>query len=194
MYIWSGVNVDNMLTTIKEASMRAEDELGFVHSNFTLPLHISLKMPFFVDDERSGEIIDSLIELYGTFKPFFIGVKGIENLGNIVWIRMEESKELDLICYSINGMLSEKYGVPIQPYDCDHQFHTTLFMDDDAEKIGAAYEAVKDAFLSDRLVIYKLVIGVSETGELGTFKVLKTVGLLNEPRRFIQQEMAGKKG
>ena len=53
MYIWTGADVDSQLGEIKELTKRAEGELGFVHSNFTLPLHVSLKMSFYVDDKTN---------------------------------------------------------------------------------------------------------------------------------------------
>ncbi len=180
MFIWVGADVDSQLGEIKELTKKVEDEIGFDHSNFTLPLHISLKMSFPVDNKISGEVIDFLLELYKTFKPFYVRIKGIEYLGNIAWIRMCESEELNSINDKLNTKLSEKYGIGIHPYDCDYQFHTTLFMDDDAERVGAAYEAVKCAPLPEKLLINKLVVGTSETGELGSYKVVKSIELKDQ--------------
>ena len=177
MYIWVGADVDGQLSEIKEIARKAEGEIGPSHSNFTLPLHISLKMSFCVDDDVSGEVIDTLTELYFSFRRFNVTVKGIEHFGNIVWIRMGESEELNLIHDRLNGMLSEKYGVGLHPYDCDYMFHTTLFMDDDEEKVGAAYLRVKDAPLPEKLTIDKLVIGTSQSGDLGTYKVIRSCEL-----------------
>ena len=177
MYIWVGADVDGQISIIKEITRKAEGEIGFAHSNFTLPLHISLKMSFRVDDEVSGEVTDSIAKLFNSFGRFEVTVKGIEHFGNIVWIRMGESEELNLIHDRLNGMLSEKYGVGLHPYDCDYMFHTTLFMDDDEEKVGAAYLRVKDAPLPEKLTIDKLVIGTSQSGGLGTYKVIKTYEL-----------------
>ncbi len=177
MYIWVGADVDGQLSKIKEITRKTEDEIGFAHSNFTLPLHISLKMSFCVDDDISGAAIDSIAELYDSFGRFEVTVKGIEHFGNIVWIRMCESEELNLIHDRLNGMLSEKYGVGLHPYDCDYMFHTTLFMDDDGQKVGAAYFRVKDAPLPEKLTIDKLVIGTSQSGDLGTYKVIRSCEL-----------------
>ena len=48
-------------------------------------------------------------------------------------------------------------------------------MDDDAEKINAAHAILGNVHLPDTLVADTFVIGTSETGENGTYKVYKTV-------------------
>ena len=44
MYIWVGIKVEDQLKMVKAQAQRIENEIGFDHSNFTLPLHISLKI------------------------------------------------------------------------------------------------------------------------------------------------------
>ena len=64
-------------------------------------------------------------------------------------------------------------------HDCDNHylFHTTLFMCEDKEQSGAAFEAVKKAPLPKKLRIDRLVIGTSPDGTVGTYQVIKTVCL-----------------
>ena len=66
-------------------------------------------------------------------------------------------------------------GGPRHEYDLDFMFHTTLFMDDDTEKVAKAYEKVKDISVPDKLVASRFVIGTSESGDLGTYKIHKTI-------------------
>ena len=107
--------------------------------------------------------------------PFKIDIKGIEKHENIMWIRMYSNDELEELATSLNMMLKEKYGIPLHEYDLDFIFHTTLFMDDDAEKINAAHHLLGDLVLPEILIANRFVIGTSNTGENGTYRIFKTI-------------------
>ena len=66
--------------------------------------------------------------------------------------------------------------IPLHEYDLDFIVHTTLFMDDDKEKINIARQLLGDLNLPETLVANTFVIGTSETGENGTYRVFKTIG------------------
>ena len=74
-------------------------------------------------------------------------------------------------------MLFEKYGVGLHEYDCDYKFHTTLFMENNEEKIRSAYETVKNVYLPEKISVNKLLIGVSESGKLGSYRVFREVNI-----------------
>ena len=88
---------------------------------------------------------------------------------------MYSNEEIETLATKLNMMLREKYGVPLHEYDLDFIFHTTLFMDDDAEKINAAHNLLGNVYLPETLIANTFVIGKSETGENGTYMVYKTV-------------------
>ena len=48
-------------------------------------------------------------------------------------------------------------------------------MDDDPEKINAAHSLLGNVHLPDSLIANTFVIGNSETGENGTYRIYKTV-------------------
>jgi hypothetical protein len=48
-------------------------------------------------------------------------------------------------------------------------------MDDDAQKINAAHSLLGDVYLPERPVANTFVIGNSETGKNGTYRVYKTI-------------------
>lgn len=175
MYIWIGINVDGQLCDVKEKALEIDRNLCFKNSCFTLPLHISLKISFPVDDSRFQAVIGDIVEYYQSLKPFQIAIKGLEKDKNILWIRMVNNKEIDQIHDGLNEMLLEKYGVGLHEYDLDYKFHTTLFMDDDEEKISKAYELIKDIELPHSLIIDSFLIGTSKSGALGTYSVFKEI-------------------
>lgn len=175
MYIWVGIDVDSQLWDIKHTAYSAEKEIGFKNSNFTLPLHISLKISFPVDDGIYLDVVQALTEYFKTLSPFEICVKGIENETSIVWIRMSHNETLNKIHDKLNSMLLDSYGVGLHEYDGDYKFHTTLFMEDNNEKTDIAYDKVKNIKIPEKLIANKFVIGISDTGALGTYRVFRTV-------------------
>ena len=177
MYIWVGADVDSQLGEIKELTKKTENALRIAQSTLSLPLHISLKISFCVDDRIVGEVIDSVSEIYDTVKPFQVRTKKIEHRGKLVWIRMKKSAKLDSIHNRLDKMLNERHGVELHDFDNHYLFHTTLFMCEDKEQSGAAFEAVKKAPLPKKLRIDRLVIGTSPDGTVGTYQVIKTVCL-----------------
>ena len=178
MYIWIGINVDQELQSIKPLIKATEDEIGFEHSVFTLPFHVSLKISFPTAPDTAESIISDILNIYKSVKPFTLKVRGIENEGNICWIRMVENKEIIGLSTRLNLFLEEKYGIPLHEYDLDFKFHTTLFMSDEGERVKKAYDKVKDAPVPASLSVSKLIIGKSDSGDLGSYRVTHEVELL----------------
>ncbi len=175
MYIWLGIDVDSQLKEIKEEAKKIEKEIGFMHSNFTLPLHISLKISFDINDNLTDQLITDISNFFNTIKPFDIQVEGIEHDNTITWIRMKNNKYLNLIHDELNKFLLEKYCVPLHEYDLDYKFHTTLFMDEDSSRVKKAYDSVKEINVPLKLMANKFLIGKSKEGKLGTYKVFKEI-------------------
>ena len=175
MFIWVGINVEEQLKETRMAVDGVFERIDISNVTCQLPLHISLKISFEIKNEVFDSVLNDIIDIYNAQKPFEIKVKGIEKHENIMWIRMYSNEDLEALATSLNVMLRDKYGVPLHEYDLDFIFHTTLFMDDDAEKINAAHNLLGDLKLPQTLTANTFVIGKSETGENGTYMVYKTV-------------------
>ncbi len=175
MYIWIGINVDGQMPSLKEKALLADRELGFKNSCFTLPQHISLKISFDVAPQKVDNVIADILSYYEKIEPFYIKPDKIQNCQNICWILHRSCPEIERISLDLNNMLQARYGVPLHEYDLDFLFHTSLFMDDDFTKVAAAYERVKDTPLPEKLKANRFVIGASESGALGTFKIIHEV-------------------
>jgi 2'-5' RNA ligase len=175
MFVWVGINVEEQLKETRMAVDGVFERIDISNVTCQLPLHISLKISFEIKNEVFDSVLNDIIDIYNAQKPFEIKVKGIEKHENIMWIRMYSNEDLEVLATSLNVMLRDKYGVPLHEYDLDFIFHTTLFMDDDAEKINAAHNLLGDLPLPKTLTANTFVIGKSETGENGTYMVYKTV-------------------
>ena len=170
MYIWTGIDVDDQLQAVKDTIKSAGDNLGYTNIYSSLPYHISLKMPFCIEDDKVSDIVKSILELYENTDEIKVSVRGIEKESGIVWIKMFENSILSSLCDELNEMLNAEYDVEIQEYDVDHEFHITLFIDDDERFIGQAFDLVKNADIPHELFLNNFVVGISETGEAGTYK------------------------
>lgn len=175
MYIWIGINVDGQLESLKKKALEADRKIGFEHSCFTLPQHISLKISFDVSADIYDCVISDILDYYKGIEPFYIKTDRIENCQNICWVLHHSCPEIEKIALDLNSMLRDKYGVPLHEYDLDFLFHTSLFMDDDFSKVTAAYEQIKDEPLPEQLLANCFVIGTSNSGALGTYKVIHEI-------------------
>ena len=175
MFVWVGINVEEQLKEMRSAVDGVFERIDISNVTCQLPLHISLKISFEIENSLFDSVLEDITRVYEACEPFEVAVKGIEKHENIEWIRMHSNEKIEALATELNAMLLEKYGIPLHEYDLDFIFHTTLFMDDDAEKINAAHRLLGDVYLPERLVANTFVIGNSETGKNGTYRVYKTI-------------------
>ena len=175
MYIWVGINVEEQLKEVRSAVDGVFEKIDISNVTCQLPLHISLKISFEIENSLFENVLNDIIAVYNEQEPFEIKVKGIEKHENIEWIRMYSNEKIEALATSLNMMLRDKYGISLHKYDLDFIFHTTLFMDDNVEKINAAHRLLGDVALPQSLIANTFVIGTSETGKNGTYRVYRTV-------------------
>ena len=175
MYIWVGINVEEQLKEVRGAVDGVFEKIDISNVTCQLPLHISLKISFEIENSLFKNVLNDIIAVYNAQGSFEIKVKGIEKHENIEWIRMYSNEKLEALATMLNMMLKDKYGIPLHEYDLDFIFHTTLFMDDDAEKINTAHSLLGDVYLPEVLIANTFVIGTSEMGKNGTYRIYKTI-------------------
>lgn len=175
MFIWIGIDVGDAFADIRKRAVEIEKSLGCEYSCYNLPMHISLKMPFEVQESQFEEIEKSILRFFENQKPLQLSLPRLENVGNIVWVRYEQNERLCSIKDELNVMLGEKYGVGMHEYDSDYLFHTTVFMFDEKDKNDEAFGRLGVVELPKKVVLDKFVVGSSPNGKLGTFTVRKEV-------------------
>ena len=175
MFVWVGINVEDQLKEVRMAVDSVFEKIDISNVTCQLPLHISLKISFEIENELFESVLTDILDVYNNQKSFEIKIKGIEKHENIEWIRMYSNEQLEALATSLNMMLKDKYGIPLHEYDLDFIFHTTLFMDDDADKINAANALLGNVCLPQTLEANAFVIGTSETGKNGTYSIYKII-------------------
>ncbi len=80
MYIFLGIDVDNQFSEIKNKAKLIDKSIGFQNSCFTLPLHISLKASFKIDNSNFDNVIEEVINYYFSIQPFKIDIYKFRNV------------------------------------------------------------------------------------------------------------------
>ncbi len=175
MYLWFGIDLNEQLTEVREQIAIAESIVPPAHSALTLPLHISLKISFYAPAHLVEPIKKRVLAYFETLTPFLIETAGVQREGNIVWLRYQPHATLTSIQKTLGAFLLEEFGVPQHPYDLDFKFHTTLYLDDDSERVDKAEETLLHIPYPPRVLANRFCIGVSDDGSLGTYSVVETV-------------------
>lgn len=174
MFIWTAIDVSNQLTDIRQKVAALS-----VPSNpcLTLPLHISLKISFEVDDCITDEVIEALSRYLESRRLFTVRVAGMEKHQRLVWIAIRPDESLVQLHQDLDRMLMERFGIAQHPFDKAFLFHTSLYMNEAGTHVDEVYDAVMDDTIPEILTAEKYVIGTSSTGEPGTFTVYKTISI-----------------
>ena len=98
MYIWVGIDVDSQLREIEALSLKAREEIGCAPPDFTLPLHVSLKISFEVPDREVERVVRDIENIYRESGAFIMKVRGIEYCEVITCRQRIFKKRLDTQC------------------------------------------------------------------------------------------------
>lgn len=174
MYIWIGCRLPEEF----EDSLRARcvplgQELGLDLSGFSLPQHISLKISFEAG-ERCEEILDFLERLLKKEKKFNANFSGVERMGNILWLAFQENGTLRRLHNMLDQELNARFDISQHLFDKAFAFHSTLFLGE-PERLDMAQSALADLPLPETLTIDTFLLGVSETGTSGSYRVVRQI-------------------
>lgn len=177
MFIWSGINIEDQLPELKSRKAEIEGKLGITDTVVNLPLHVSLRISSQIADEISPRLIDAILEFYKTLEPLELFTDGIEREGNIIWLRFKGNDEIDSIHHRLCALMKERFDIPLHPFDLEFKYHTTLFLGISDDKLAAAYDMVKSVEIPNSVILNRPVIGTSESGLAGTYKIIHTVDI-----------------
>ena len=180
IFIWVGIDVDEQFSQLKQRALTVEKEVGITRSALTIPLHISLKISFEIPLSIYENVVADIIAIYQETPPFSIDVEGLACEDVILWVRMKDCLPLRVLHDKLNQTMLSKYGVPLHPYDTDYKFHTTLYMENDSEKLKEAYNKLKDMPIPTTLVASPFLIGSSPNGAFGTYQVRQWIPASSE--------------
>ena len=173
MFLWIGCKLpESFSSELRAHCCRAEHFQQLDTSGFTLPQHVSLKISF--ETDRPDEIIHYISQLLSGQQPFHIRPLSVSREGNILWISFEPDTPLKDLHALLDQKLLQNFGIPQHSFDRNFLFHSTVFMG--APELLEQTKLHFDRFpLPEHLPIDTFLIGISETGKSGTYRVIRNI-------------------
>ncbi len=171
MYFWTALYIEDNLEEVRDRAITIGEQSGVKCPVNFLPLHVSLKISFRIDDSRKDECLKLLKDYLSTVGPFSMEVQGYEHVPGVVWIRMKENERLVEIHQHLDELISATFGVAPDALDLEFIYHSTLFFDDDS-RLDEAFEQISKIPLPGKIYARDFLIGASDDGLPGTYSIL----------------------
>ena len=174
MFIWTAIDVNKQLCDIRKRIT----ELPYAPNPcLTLPLHVSLKISFEVEDRISDVVIQAIAEYLSSQSPFLLRTHEIECYTRVTWISIHPSMMLEDLHHGLDHIMESCFGIQPHEFDRAFRYHASLYYADDGKHVQEAYQILKDISVPEQLLADTFVIGVSESGVAGTYHVIKTISV-----------------
>lgn len=176
MFVWVGCKLpESFAEEIRHRCLTLNREIGLDTVAFSLPQHISLKISF--ETDRPDEVLADLTAFLAAQKPFSVCMIGVEQAGNILWMPVAENDHLQQLHANLDARLESRFGIPQHEFDKCFLFHSTLFMDPDAEKIARMRSVLAGYPAGQELTVDTFLLGISETGKPGQCRIVREIPL-----------------
>ena len=173
MYIWIGCALPEIFEEeLRSRCLEYNRELKLDTVAFSLPQHISLKISFPTD--RPEAVLDAVEGILCRETEFYVNLKEPKLEGKILWLPVEENSRLRMLHDKLDAHLRERFDIRQHPLDQAFLFHSTLFLDEDTEKLAAMREKLA-GWGSRSCKVDGFWLGVSESGKAGTYRVVRRV-------------------
>lgn len=179
VFVWIGCRLPEAYERELRFGLREMNEqIGLDEAAFTLPQHVSLKISFAVPNERVQSVLDALEEMLKREKPFAVQLGGVTQLmGGVLCLEIKPNARLKNLHARLDAMLMKDFDVPQHLYDTDFRFHSTLFIDEDADKLRRMYDIMSQFPNNETLGVDRFLLGTSESGKVGTYQVVREIKL-----------------
>ena len=174
MYIWLGCKLPVAFEQeIRQRCLALNRNLGLDTAAFSLPQHVSLKISFSAEEPEA--VLQFLQEFLAGQQAFGVTVQAPEQVGNILWLPITDQPMLPRLHQQLDDLLTRHFGIPQHPFDKEFMFHSTLFIDPDPEKIAQMAALLQDEGFPRKLAVDTFLLGISESGAAGTYRVVKEI-------------------
>jgi len=174
MYIWIGCKLPEAFEQeIRSLCLELNKSLQLDTTAFSLPQHISLKISF--EAPQHETVLDALAAFLSAQPPFTVRIKNPSQNGNILWLSTEENDTLSQIHSRLDMLLEGHFDIPQHEFDKTFLFHSTLFIDNNTEKLAKMREALGKYAIARALNVNTFLLGLSETGKPGSYHVVRQI-------------------
>lgn len=174
MYVWIGCKLpESFETEIRSLCLEGNKTLELDTAAFSLPQHISLKISF--ETAAYEAVLEELADFLSAQRPFPVRIGNPSQNGNILWLPAEENSVLRQLHDRLDTLLEDRFRIPQHAFDKAFLFHSTLFIDESAEKISKMSEYLQDRSIARILTVDTFLLGLSETGKAGSYCVVRQI-------------------
>ena len=174
MFVWIGCKLpETFETELRRHCLMLNEHIGLDTTAFSLPQHISLKISFAT--EQPQEILTFLTEFLSAQQSFPVTLQTPKQMGNILWMPVEENSKLQQLHALLDDQLQKRFGIPQHEFDKRFQFHSTLFIDSDVDKLTTMTQALAGCVKTQEMKIDSFLLGLSETGKAGSYRVVREI-------------------
>jgi len=174
MYIWVGCKLpEDFERRIRSLCLEQNKSLGLNTAAFSLPQHVSLKISF--QSERYKEILDYLEAFLSGQSPFSLHIRSAEQADNILWLPVEENQQLQQLHEQLDAQLEQDFGITQHEFDKCFLFHSTLFIDDDTEKLSQMCRRLEKLPIEQDLQVDTFLLGLSENNKPGEYRIVRQI-------------------
>ena len=177
MFIWVAVDLNKQLKTVRNIAINLNKKYGLNDLALLLPQHLSLKISFFVPDEKANLAIEFLQNYLKKQKPFSLTAQGFESQSGIVWLKFNATKTLKKMHNELDALMLENFNVKQHEFDLNFAYHSTLFINLNGEQANAVMHDLKEQPFLKNVNANAFIIGTSHTGKAGTYSVIKTISV-----------------
>ena len=174
-YIWTAADVSRPLADIRRRALRENRAIGLSEVSYSLPQHISLKISFPVPEDTVEAVTEALSAYFRRQEPFSAQVTGIRRRPGLLWVEFVPGEELTRLHRELDSLMAHQFAIPQHPFDTRFRFHSTLFLDPDEEKLARMVQALQAAPLPETVPVRGFLIGGSESGKAGSYRVIRQV-------------------
>lgn len=176
MYIWIGCKLpEDFAKELRAICGPLGEELGLDMVSFSLPQHISLKISFEAGADPAA-ILDAVEDWLRKEGRFLVYPRELEITGNILWLSFWENETLQRLHRLLDHGLQTEFGVQQHAFDKAFAFHSTLFFGQPAV-LQQALMALQPRKLPRELLVDAFLLGVSESGAAGTYRVVRQISV-----------------
>ena len=171
MLMFLGISDKDAIQPLKDKCLEYNKKIDLNLDAFKLPSHISLKISFDIENNDYDLIKERVRGYFNTVKPFRVKFSKLELLDNIIWLLCEQNNELLKIHNDLDNLLMKEFNIKKHEFDDSFIFHSTLFVDEDREKLKQMFDLIKDEKINYELYVDTFLIGSSELGTNGSYKI-----------------------
>ena len=172
MTVRPAIHIGTELKELRTQALRIGEELGVRCPLSFLPMHVSLKKGFETGQDGFGRCVSAICNVYSAISPFPVELDGLELSSGIVWLRLKESRRLFDIHATLVEMGLKEFGAEPDDLDYVFKFHSTIFMDKDAD-LTAAFNEINKVRLPKKIMVREFIVGTTVDGQPDSYAVYR---------------------